>query len=255
MNPEIIRLIEEASLNAWPSLQQHLYDGWVLRFSNGYTKRANSINPLYEGKLDLEKKIEHCEDIYGLRSLPPIFRLTTPFAPHTLDTILTQRGYQKIDPTWVMVMDLATWQPGFSSVSIERLDIDDWMDLFITFSGYNPEKQSIHQKMLGQIQNPVFAVSRLTTGEPVSCGLGVLQGRLFGMFDIVTNSNHRNRGYGQKLVAGLLREAQNQGADISYLQVMEINSPARYLYSKIGYQDVYHYWYRVPREGKKGLAI
>jgi hypothetical protein len=35
---EVIQEIEEISLNAWPSLQQILYDGWILRFANGYTK-------------------------------------------------------------------------------------------------------------------------------------------------------------------------------------------------------------------------
>jgi hypothetical protein len=39
--------IEELSMNAWPSIQTVLLDGWILRMSNGYTKRANSVNPLY----------------------------------------------------------------------------------------------------------------------------------------------------------------------------------------------------------------
>jgi|LGOV01.1.fsa_nt_gb hypothetical protein len=33
----MIRFIEELSMSAWPALQTHLYDGWVLRISKGYT--------------------------------------------------------------------------------------------------------------------------------------------------------------------------------------------------------------------------
>ena len=60
----MIRFIEELSMSAWPALQTHLYDGWVLRTSNGYTKRANSINLLYESKVDLNLKLQYCKEFY-----------------------------------------------------------------------------------------------------------------------------------------------------------------------------------------------
>lgn len=39
----MIRYIEELSMNAWPSLQTIMYDGWVIILADGYTKRANSV--------------------------------------------------------------------------------------------------------------------------------------------------------------------------------------------------------------------
>jgi hypothetical protein len=38
----MIRRMEEISNNALPSLNTYLYDGWLLRSSLGFTKRANS---------------------------------------------------------------------------------------------------------------------------------------------------------------------------------------------------------------------
>ena len=43
---EEIRFYEELSLNSHPAIQTNYYDGWLLRFGNGYTARANSVNML-----------------------------------------------------------------------------------------------------------------------------------------------------------------------------------------------------------------
>ena len=53
----MIRHIEELALNAWPALQTLLLDGWVVRFANGYTRRANSVNPLYASEQDIDAKL------------------------------------------------------------------------------------------------------------------------------------------------------------------------------------------------------
>lgn len=64
------KFIEELSLNHWQPLSTLLYDGWVLRFAGGYTKRANSINPIYYSTCDLNIKITECEKIYSANHLP-----------------------------------------------------------------------------------------------------------------------------------------------------------------------------------------
>lgn len=58
------KFIEELSLNHWQPLSTLLYDGWVLRFADGYTKRANSIQPLYHSTCGADEKIKTCEKIY-----------------------------------------------------------------------------------------------------------------------------------------------------------------------------------------------
>ena len=68
--PSPLRRIEEAGFNAWPALQTNLLDGWVLRFADGYTKRANSINPTYPSdRDDLADHVSRCEAIYRERRL------------------------------------------------------------------------------------------------------------------------------------------------------------------------------------------
>jgi N-acetylglutamate synthase len=81
----LYRRLEEVALNAWPALQQMLFDGWLLRFARGYTKRANSINALYDSRLDVATKIAACEHAYTAQGLTPVFRLTPFASPPGLD--------------------------------------------------------------------------------------------------------------------------------------------------------------------------
>jgi hypothetical protein len=46
-----VRQFEELTINTWPSLQTCCYDGWILRFARGYTRRANSVYPLYDSSI------------------------------------------------------------------------------------------------------------------------------------------------------------------------------------------------------------
>jgi GNAT superfamily N-acetyltransferase len=239
------RRIEEAALNAWPALQQMLYDGWVLRFSRGYTKRANSANALYPSTIDVGQKIAFCEARYAERGLPPIFR-TTPFVPADLDQELEARGYERIDTTLVLHLDLG--QCALSpSEQVHEHSLDDWLSTLCRLKSARPDDHRTHREILEAIPGRCIYAALVAVGEAVSCALGVLEGELFGLFDVVTASEHRNKGYGAQLLSSMLGWAQENGARHAYLGVEERNSPARRLYGKLGFQEVYRYWYRVPK--------
>ncbi|MBN1978012.1 MAG: GNAT family N-acetyltransferase [Anaerolineae bacterium] len=244
----LARRIEEAGLNAWPALQQMLYDGWVLRFSKGYTKRANSANALYPSAIDTREKVAFCEARYRARELRPIFRIT-PFAPADLDGILEARGYELVDTTLVLHLDLD--QPTSSpSEQVRQESLDDWLPIFCRLKSSSLEDHRTHREILKAILGRCFYASLTVSGEAISCALGVLEGEFFGLFDVVTAPEHRNKGHGMALLSSMLDWAQENGARHAYLGVVELNSPARRLYDKLGFQEVYRYWYRVPNLGK-----
>lgn len=246
MELDTIRHIEEIALNAWPAHQQLLCDGWLLRFANGYTKRANSVMPVYPGGQEINAKINFCEEMYRQQGLPPIFRLT-PLADGKLDLALEGRGYRKIDPTRVMSLDLANWQPPAAPATpLRELPLEQWMGVFSQISGSLVEQQPAHTEILRKILHPHMTAAIEISGKWAACGLGVLERGWFGLFDIVTHPDHRRQGLGTHLIRGMLNWAQVQGAEKSYLQVMENNAPALALYAKLGYRDAYGYWYRVP---------
>lgn len=248
-----IRTIEEASLNAWPARQQLVDDGWLIRFNDGYTRRSNSVNPIYASESDetaLEQRLEKWERFYHRKGRPAIFKITPLVQPPHLDGLLAERGYRYEAPTGVRIRSLA--EPLTPPVAIpdshaviESTLSDAWLDSYTTFSATPPETLAPMRAILDNIAPACCYVTQWVGGVPVASGLGVLEGPLFGLYDIVTSPTQRGKGYGVHLLHGLLAWARENGASHAYLAVMDDNAPARRLYDKWGFVEVYKYWYRV----------
>ncbi len=61
-------------MNAWPALSRIFLDGWVVGLSEGYTRRANSVNPLYPGTMDLIGRSPNAKGPISLKDCPPFSR-------------------------------------------------------------------------------------------------------------------------------------------------------------------------------------
>lgn len=241
----LARRVEEASLNAWPALSQVLLDGWVLRFSRGFTKRANSITPLYPGSQPLLDKIRGCENLYARENLRTIFRLTSLRPNEALDATLAARGYARLDPTLVLIrpLDAEVHTP----LTREFLELSSarWLDHYAELSSLPAEARQIHELMLKAIHFECLHAISVDQGRTLACGLGVLDQELIGLFDIVTHPERRRRGVATELITRMHDWGEGRGARLAYLQVEEENDAGRVLYQKLGYQHLYNYWYRI----------
>lgn len=244
----IIR-IEELSMNAWPSLQTLVYGGWILRFANGCTRRANSISPIYPSTLNIDNQILECEAIYANKRLPTIFKLTRASQPPELDTLLAQNGYKEEAQTSVQLLDLSKFQCELiPDISLSHELTEEWRASFYLLNKVANNDQSTHTQILTSIiPNKCFASIRNSEGQIIACGLGVLQDKHLGLFDIVTDNNFRRKGFGKRLIQHILLWGKQNGASTSYLQVMKNNGPALTLYAKLGFREEYDYWYRVKK--------
>jgi N-acetylglutamate synthase len=239
------RRIEEAGLNSWPALQQLLFDGWLVRFAQGYTKRANSVMPLYPSLLPEEEKIAWCEQMYKENQLPAIFRLLS-FSGESrhLDQLLAQRGYAALDRT--LVWSLRMSSPSATANPVLRaISLADWLPIYGQWSDRFRELQHVHRELLERISSPVLFAALYQQGAPVACGLGMLEHDVFGLFDIVTDPEERRKGYGTQLVTSMLDWGKQHGAQYAYLQVGDTNVAAQQMYAKLGFQESYQYWYRI----------
>ncbi|MBL8046905.1 MAG: GNAT family N-acetyltransferase [Anaerolineales bacterium] len=242
----MITLLEELSANALPALQTVLWDGWLLRFANGYTGRANSVWPLYIGTRPFAEKIEHSEQLYRARGLTPAFKLTAAAHPSGLDDALAAHGYAHQKETLVQTLTLSTqFQP---HGTITPHPTEAWFTAFTQLSGLAPQHQPTLRQILGNLVPAAGFALIEKDGQAVACGMGVVQAGYVGLYDIVTHADFRRQGYGEQLVSGLLAWAQTHGAHSAYLQVMANNPAALSLYGKFGFQESYRYWYRIKAE-------
>lgn len=241
--------LEELSLNAWPARQTVYYDGWVLRFADGYTRRANSVNPLYPSSLPLPEKIAHCERVYASQGLRTVFKLTPAVHLVELDHALAERGYREEAPTSVQTLDLDGDAPlapaGTSAAGAVPCERDEWLRIFARLSNAEDRNMAIMADLLAAVVPPVCYLTLACDGAVIAAGLAVAERGHIGLFDVVTATHARNRGFGRLLVAGLLRWGREQGASRAYLQVVCDNAPALRLYAALGFREAYRYWYRV----------
>jgi N-acetylglutamate synthase len=248
VNPDQIRISEELSFNAWPSLQTNFYDGWLIRFANGFTRRANSVNPLYGTSLPVLEKIASCEAYYAAQDLPTVFKLTPATQPANLDNILVERGYELDAQTSVQVSNLnalpAITLPE-SEIELKPSASDAWMKTYMHYVGRSPEHFDTLHTMLKNISGLACYALIKINGETVSLGLGVLERGWIGLLNIVTAEAYRNQGYAMQMILHILQWGKHNGATKGYLQVMCNNAPALRLYEKLGYIEQYQYWYRV----------
>ncbi|MDQ1911091.1 GNAT family N-acetyltransferase [Paenibacillus sp. GD4] len=242
-----IRNYEERLLNAWPTLQTFSLEGWQLRYGMGYSKRANSVQPLYwAGDLALEAAMDQVEGFYRQRGLPVIYKITEASEPKGLDAVLADRGYEQVDLVSVQTARLEELPlPRHSDVVIETGLTEAWLESFCRMNPSHARHRDSIKVLFRQHLLPCgYAAIRLEN-RTVACGLAVLQGSGVGIFDIVADPDYRRQGLGESLLLHLLGWAKGQGAQEAYLQVLADNTAARRLYAKLGFQEAYQQWYRV----------
>jgi len=244
----MIQQFEEISLNAWPALQTIHYDGWIIRFAEGVTKRSNSVNPIYNSSLEIESKIDFCEKLYYSRSLPACFKITEIVKPSDLDEILDARGYTHDFDVSVQMMNIEK----LNDVVDENVEISEtmdvkWLDGYVRMNERDLADKPVLKKIIEQIILPKGLLTFKINGQVIGCGLGVIEDKYIGLFDIVIDKEYRNQGFGKTMVENILKWGRGMGAEIGYLQVLKNNGSAIRLYEKVGFKEEYKYWYRIKK--------
>jgi N-acetylglutamate synthase len=242
---KLIQTIETLSFKALPALEQHDYDGWLLRYANGYTRRANSVNPVYASSEDVDLKINQCESFYASKNRPTVFKMTDSVYPPDLDTILADKGYRKEAETYIYTLSLIGQGNSAKNIYIDSELSETWVNHFASLNQTPEQHKPTLQQMLALIPTQCAFLNLQVNGDVVGVALGVIDGDWMGVYDVVVHADHRGKGYGRTIMEALFDWGGIHGASEGYLQVQANNTIATVLYRTLGFAHQYAYWYRV----------
>lgn len=240
----MIRKMEELTMNAFPALESIYYDGWVIRMSDGKSKRVNSVYPLYPSSIPLEEKVAYCESLYDLMKMRRVFKLTNDHMCAGLDEMLRQRGYGEAGRTRIELLDLENcdYHSGEEIECFEDFPRQWYLDLCEA-----DERSPIDKKVVAEawrkVVPPQCYISLLKKGRRIAFGRGVMERGFLGIFGIFVDPRYRRMGYGEIITRELLALGRRRGCRTAYLQVEFDNERAYKLYDKLGFSEIYQYWY------------
>ena len=249
MNINEIRDLEKKAAQGWLALEISEYDGWELRFSNGYTGRANSVSVYEDSTKRLEDKVVYCENLYAAHGIPCNFKVTD--ADKELSDYLLNRGYKVVTPSDVMILD--TDSEVFKEVLNNSKDYKDvifadnpaeWFDSYFEFEGFSDEKKiETYKQIHDNTKITKLYVTLMHDKETAAVASCAIEGEYSLLHNVIVDKKYRGLGLGKKLCLAAILKSKEMGAKYSYLQVIKDNDVAINLYKKIGFAKVYEYCY------------
>lgn len=237
--------LDQAMHRGWPALAESVIEGaWILRISDGFTQRANSVLPA-GAPPDVSRAVDLVEQHYRTAGLCPTFQISPASRPGRLDAVLAERGYQLGSTTDVMVSPIGLNSSSGSDpgVVVEDGPDDDWLSLWSQVSGHrSPGEMDTARKVLGGC--PSRYASIVDDQGKAAVGRLAMVGYSAGIFCMAVRPDARRRGHAIRLVRALAAEADANGAGHLWLQVERSNDGARRLYRQAGFEVASHYWYR-----------
>ncbi|MEN8114836.1 MAG: GNAT family N-acetyltransferase [Actinomycetota bacterium] len=238
-----VSAIERAAATAWPAAETEILGEWVLSAGDGFSRRRNSAVPIGVIANNAGERVDEVVSWYRERGITPRFRIT-PMCDREIDDLLEERGFVLEDPVLVMTRSLehAETPPGI----VEKVRAtDDWIEAELNALDIDRSLISPWLDTLSTTPSPVVFTTATERGSTVGAGFGVVVDDLLGSFELAVEPKHRRKGHATRLMDAIHAFGRRNGAQHGFLQVVEENHAAVALYTALGYDTVYRYWYRV----------
>ncbi|SFL84341.1 Acetyltransferase (GNAT) family protein [Paenibacillus sp. 1_12] len=242
--------IERCAFNTWPAATNAKQGDWVMRVTDGITKRANSIwtgagNSIPNGNWLMEGL--HFYQTHGL----PVRYHISDASPVGLDALLEREGFLQETPCSVLIADteqvISRTSSEFNNLSAEILSShsEQWLADFIEMEGFDKSKLFFYDSLFSRITQPKCFCTLEWNGQCAAVGTAVVEAGWAGLTNIAVKSELRGQEIGKRLLNELASWSMNNGAQRMYLQVVNDNEPAHRLYQKAGFTSLFQFHYRV----------
>lgn len=231
---EILEL-ERRLAAGWPAVESVESGGWLLRYSDGFSRRANSVLAVTEPDSGLDAAVAEVERWYAARGARPLFAVALPVA-RRLDRALAERGWEAEGHTAVLTRAAAGGDYAGEAVIAHEPSAE----LLEQLGRGRPETAA---KVLGSGPSRAYAEIR-RDGALAARGRAALEGDTASVSGIGTLPGHRRRGLGGEILEALAAWAARAGAKRIALQVETDNEAALALYGRLGFAERYRYHYR-----------
>ncbi|MGL4634544.1 MAG: GNAT family N-acetyltransferase [Beijerinckiaceae bacterium] len=236
---ETIRALEERLVNVWPAVHTLLMDGWVVRFANGYSGRANSASAVVTGATMPPALLDEIERLYADAGMKPQVRVT-PVADAAVEPLLVSRGYRVKDASRIMSAPLADFADKRTDprITLEPKPERAWLDGVSVRQEVSKRSPDHLAAIVGQIRVPAaFATLRLD-GEAIGFAMVAIDRGWAEIGSVMLDAGYRGKGLGRATVNALMVWAAQNGAHHAFLQVDGTNSVAINLYRSMGFVDL-----------------
>jgi len=235
--------IELAAFRAFPADERTLQGGFVPRSTKpGVARRFNSATTEPELRTAATGDVDAIVGWCSTRSRPALARMLS-CVPAPVDDILDSCSWEQEAPTVVAARSLDLG--GHSAHAPKEAPSAGW-------PAVKSRSRSLTSKQLGSwrrrtMKSPVqfgYASGCGPTRQEVAIGLGALDGRWLGIFDMYVDEAHRRNGHGGRILDSLLSWGAFQRCTHAYLQAMVDNAAAMTMYQLAGCGECCRYWYR-----------
>ena len=246
--------LETTMVEGWPPLERGELGGWLLRNGAGFTGRANSVLPLGDPEISLSDAVDHCEAWHDERGLRRLFALFGPagFAvdEDPLGRELLGRAYQPFNHTVVMTAATAALPPELphpcgARVRLEPTPSARWWETWAAQSGHadqsEPARAAARAVMSGSTEQ-LFASLESDGGVTGVARVAFARGWA-GLFALHVAPEQQRSGVARQLMGAVADASRARGIRSMYLQVLQVSSPARGLYDRLGFSTHHEYCY------------